>query len=119
MLAIARDFFPRAVEKNVTKTESDARDVIGDLDALRSDVARLAESISALAQHGTQAASHQFTDVVGDAQDKIVSSAAKAQTQFRAAGDDFEARIARNPLTAMSIAFGVGMCFGLLSRSRN
>lgn len=89
----------------MTKTiESD--DVIADLVALRADVARLTETIGELARQGKQAASHQFNDAIGDVQDKIASSAAKAQTQFRTAGDDIEASIGRNPLMAMAIAFG-------------
>ncbi len=99
--------------------ENDAGDVIADLAALRSDVARLAERIGELAQHGKQAASHHFNDALGEAQDKIVDSATRAQTQIRAAGGDIEASIERNPMTAMAIAFGIGICFGLMSRPRS
>ncbi len=99
-------------------SESDAGDVIVDLAALRADVARLAETIGELAQHGKQAAGHHFNDAVGDAQDKIASSAAKAQVQFRAAGDNLETSIERNPLMAMAIAFGIGLCFGMINRPR-
>lgn len=99
--------------------KSDARDMIADMTALHADVARLAETIGELARHGKQTASHHFNDAIGDAQDKIVSSAAKAQTQLRAAGDDIEASIERNPLIAISIAFGIGICVGMMSRPRN
>lgn len=100
-------------------SDSDAAEMIADLAALRADVARLAGTLGELAQHGKQAASSHFNDAVGEAQDKIASSAANAQTRFRAAGDDMEASIERNPLMAMAIAFGIGICFGMISRPRN
>jgi ElaB/YqjD/DUF883 family membrane-anchored ribosome-binding protein len=100
-------------------TESDAGDMMADLAALRGDVARLAEKIGELAQHGKQAASQHINEAVGDAQDKIASSAARAQAKMRAAGGDFEASVERNPLTALAIAFAIGMGFGMMSRTRS
>ncbi len=99
--------------------ENATADIGADLAALRSDIARLAERIGELAQHGKQAARIHFTDAVGDAQDKIGNTAANAQTQIRAVGSDIEASIDRNPLMAMAIAFAIGMGFGIMNRQRS
>lgn len=93
-------------------------DLTADLAALRQDVARLAETMRVLVEHQTQAAGARVSEAVGDARDKIASTAAEAQDRIRAAGGDIEAAIERNPLTAVLIAFGVGMCLGMLSRPR-
>ena len=98
--------------------ESAAADIGADVAALRSDVAKLAERLGELAQHGRQAARIHLADAVGNAQGKIGGAGAKAKSQMRAAGGDFEASIERNPLTAIAIAFAVGMGVGLSNRSR-
>jgi ElaB/YqjD/DUF883 family membrane-anchored ribosome-binding protein len=99
--------------------ESAAADIGADVAALRSDPANLVERLGELAQHGRQAARIHLTDAVGNAQGKIGETAAMAQSRARAAGSDFEASIERNPLTAIAIAFAVGIGFGRMSRSRN
>ena len=90
-----------------------------DLAALREDVARLADTMGTLLQHQTQAAGTRVSDAVGDLKDKIVDTAAGAQDRIRTAGSDVAASIERNPVTAMLIAFGIGMSLGMLSRSRH
>jgi ElaB/YqjD/DUF883 family membrane-anchored ribosome-binding protein len=94
-------------------------DLAADLAALRRDVARLAETMSALVQQQTQAASHRMSETVGDVRDKIASTAADAQDRVRAAGGEIEACIERNPLLSVLIALGVGVSLGLLGRSRD
>ena len=93
-------------------------DLTADFVALRQDVARLAETMRELVEHQTQAAGARVSEAVGDARDKIASTAAEAQGCIRAAGDQIEASIERNPLTAVLVAFGIGMALGMLSRSR-
>jgi ElaB/YqjD/DUF883 family membrane-anchored ribosome-binding protein len=88
------------------------------LAAIREDVARLAETIGKLLQRETQAAGVGVTEAVGDAKDKVADTAAGARDFTRAASGEIEASIERNPLTAVLIAFGVGMWLGLMSRSR-
>jgi ElaB/YqjD/DUF883 family membrane-anchored ribosome-binding protein len=97
--------------------EGSAGDLATDLAALRQDVARLAETMSELVRHQTQAAGHRVSDAVGDARDKIASTATDAQDRVRAASGEIEARIERNPLMAMLIAFGIGISLGMISRS--
>ena len=94
-------------------------DLAADLAALRRDVARLAETMSALVQQQTQAAGHRVSEAVGDVRDKIASTASDAQDRVRAAGGVFEACIERNPLMSVLIALGVGVSLGLLGRSRD
>jgi ElaB/YqjD/DUF883 family membrane-anchored ribosome-binding protein len=93
-------------------------DLAADLAALRRDVARLAETMSALVQQQTQAAGRRVSEAVGDARDRIASGATDAQNRVRVASGEIEACIERNPLTAMLVALGIGMSLGLLSRSR-
>ncbi len=104
---------------NKNKNAEDvAGDLTADLAALREDVTRLAETLSKLVQRQTQAAGLGVSDAVGDARDKIASTAADAQSHVRAASGQIEASIERNPLIAMLIAFGIGMSLGMMSRSR-
>jgi len=96
-----------------------ARDLAADLAALRNDVARLAETMSELVQHQTQAAGFRVSEVVGDAKDRIASTAADARNRVCAASGEIEASIELNPLTAVLIAFGIGMLLGVVRRSRD
>ncbi len=103
----------------MTKNAEDAaRDFAADLAALRQDVARLAETMSGLVQHQTQAAGHRVFEAVGDAREKLASTAADAQKRVRAASHEVEARIEHHPLATVLIAFAVGMSLALLCRSR-
>jgi ElaB/YqjD/DUF883 family membrane-anchored ribosome-binding protein len=103
----------------MTKTVEGADgDLAADLAALRQDVAHLAETMSELVQHQTKAAGFRASAAVGDAKDKIASTAAEAQNRVRAASGEIEASIKRNPLTAVLIAFCIGMSLGMMSRWR-
>jgi ElaB/YqjD/DUF883 family membrane-anchored ribosome-binding protein len=107
------------LEAFVTKNaESAAGDLTADLAALRQDVARLTETIGKLVQHQAQTAGLGVSDIVGDATEKIASTAADAQSRVRAASGEIEASVERNPVTAVLIAFGIGMLLGIVSRSR-
>ncbi|HEY8071865.1 MAG TPA: hypothetical protein VIE47_07870 [Methylocystis sp.] len=86
-------------------------DITADLAAIREDVARLAETISKLLQRQTEAAGVGVSEAVGDI-------AAEARSHARGASGEIEASIERNPLTAVLIAFGMGMWLGVMSRSR-
>jgi ElaB/YqjD/DUF883 family membrane-anchored ribosome-binding protein len=93
----------------MTKNVEDAAgDLTGGFAALRHDVARLAETIGELARHQTQSAGLRASEAVGE-----------AQGQLRSASGEIEASVERNPLTAVLIAFGVGMLLGVFGRSRD
>ena len=73
--------------------EGAAGDFAADLAALRQDVAHLAETLGKLVQHQTQ--------------DRV-----------RAASGEIQGSIRRNPLTAVLVAFGIGIRLGMMNRSR-
>jgi len=93
-------------------------DMTADMAALREDVARLSETISALLQSQAQGAAHHVSDAVDDAKAKFASTAADVKSRIDAACGEIETSIERNPVTAMLISFGVGMALGMMSRSR-
>ena len=68
--------------------EGAAGDLTADVTALRQDVARLAETMSKLVRHQTQAAGVRVSEVVGDAGHQIASTAADAQNRVRAASGE-------------------------------
>ena len=75
---------PSMLETSMTRTAEDAGgDLTADLAALRQDVARLAETMSELVQHETKAVGIRASAAVGDARDKIASTAADAQNRVR------------------------------------
>lgn len=99
--------------------EGSSEDMAADLAALREDVARLSESIAALLQSQAQAAAHHVSDAVDDAKARFAGTAADVTSRVNAAGEEIEASIERNPLTAVLISFGVGMALGMMSRPRD
>lgn len=104
----------------MTKNAEDAAgDLTAGFDALRHDVARLAETIGELARHQTQSAGLRAYEAVGEASDRVTDTAAETQGQLRSASGEIEASVERNPLTAVPIAFGVGMLLGVFGRSRD
>jgi ElaB/YqjD/DUF883 family membrane-anchored ribosome-binding protein len=104
----------------MVKASTDASDDISaDLAALRQDVARLSDSISALMRNQAHGAAQHVTDAVEDAKARFASTAADVKSRVNKAGGEIEASIERNPLTAMLVSFGVGMALGMMSRSRH
>jgi ElaB/YqjD/DUF883 family membrane-anchored ribosome-binding protein len=100
-------------------TEGTFEDTTAHLAALRQDIARLSESVSALLQNPASNVSQHISDAVDDAKTKISSTATDVKTRVSAAGGEIEASIERNPLTAIMISFGVGMALGMMSRARH
>ena len=93
-------------------------DMAAEFSALRHDVAGLTATLGELLHLQTKAAGAGLTDVIGSAQEKIADGVADAGVRVRAAGNEIEASIERNPLTALLIVFGLGMSVGMISRSR-
>lgn len=60
----------------------------------------------------------QARDRFADTADRVVGRASDVTDRVRGAGADFEARVERNPLTAVMIAVVGGLLIGALSRSR-
>lgn len=73
-----------------------ASDVQDNFEAIKTDVAKLADSVRKLA-------SDQFGSAVGDAQDKVQEKVG-----------DLERAVRRNPTQAALIAAGIGFVVGLI-----
>jgi ElaB/YqjD/DUF883 family membrane-anchored ribosome-binding protein len=100
-------------------TEGTIEDTAAYLAALRRDIARLSESVSALLQNPGQGVAQQVSDAVDDAKAKFSSTAADVKSRMNGAGGEIEASIERHPLTAVLISFGVGMALGVMTRVRH
>lgn len=92
--------------------------VTADLAALKHDLARLAETVAKLLQDQTQTVGSRVYEAVGDAREKLGSTATNAQSRISSAGRTMEAGIEHNAMAAVLIAFGVGISIGVLSRLR-
>jgi ElaB/YqjD/DUF883 family membrane-anchored ribosome-binding protein len=95
-----------------------ASDLNADLTALRMDIARLTDTMTALLRSQVDAAGATVRGAVGDARDQLSQAASQAQDTAFGAAADLERRIERNPLTAVLIAGGIGMALGMMSKSR-
>ena len=100
-------------------TEGTFEETTAHLAALRRDIARLSESVSALLQNSAPGVAEQVSDAVDDAKAKFSSTAADVKSRVNGAGGEIEASIERHPLTAMLISFGVGMALGMMTRARH
>ncbi len=124
-----------------------ARDLSADFTALRDDVRRLTSLVSDLAGDGADRARGRVSDGVDQARDRMASTVDQARDRWsstmdgardrwsstadrlasqasgvsdrvRGAGAELEARVERNPLTAVMIAVVGGLLIGAMSRSR-
>lgn len=102
-----------------TSIDKATRDIAAEFSDLREDVARLTVKIGELLSLQTKAAGLGISDAIETAQDKIAGATGDAKERAWAAGGEIEARIERNPLTALLVVFGLGMSVGLISRSRH
>lgn len=93
-------------------------DLVEGFQSLRNDVAKLVATVSQFAQDRATTAGHQVADAVDGAADKILETAADAKSRARSASRDIEAIIEKNPMTALFVAFGIGLSVALLTRSR-
>jgi ElaB/YqjD/DUF883 family membrane-anchored ribosome-binding protein len=100
-------------------TEGTIEDTTAHLAALRQDIARLSESVSAFLQNPAPGVAQHVSDAVDDTKAKISSTAADVKSRVNAAGGEIEASIERNPLTAIMISFGVGIALGMMTRVRH
>lgn len=106
---------------------SDNDDIGQHLERLRTDVATLSETVKRLASESVASAKSQ----AGDAANRVTREAGAAGHQIykdaaslghdaanaaSAASGQIETQIARNPLTSVLVALGVGFVIGLSSR---
>ncbi|HTZ71269.1 MAG TPA: hypothetical protein VMB71_11515 [Acetobacteraceae bacterium] len=99
-------------------SERPAAELSTDLAALRQDIGRLTDTISELVQHQARAAAAHVSEAMAEAKEHIAHGSADARGRLHAASGDLESSIKRNPVTAVLIAFAIGMSFGMFSRPR-
>ena len=87
----------------------------GDFDALRADVAKLAQTVSQLVQNQASSTRNQITSAVGAAGDNLSQTAAMAQDRFMSMEADMESQIKKNPLAAVGVALGIGVLIGKMT----
>jgi ElaB/YqjD/DUF883 family membrane-anchored ribosome-binding protein len=101
-----------------------AHDPASDVIQLRADFSRLSDSVAELVKaqtntaaasirHGVGAASNAIAETAADFGQSALQMTNDAQKTVKAASQDLEASIERNPLTAVLIAAGIGMVFGM------
>lgn len=84
-----------------TKIEPNMQDLRQDLDALKEDLARLANTVSKTAKHGMRGAASEANAAAGEVSDW-------AEDQYLTLRDNIRAQ----PITACAIAAGMGFLFG-------
>lgn len=104
-------------------------DVSSDLDTLRSDLSRLAGTVSNMISSQSKSAGSDAQSSYGSLRDGLTSRASDwsdrgaafasdARDRLVDVNSDLETRIERNPMAAVLIAAGIGLAIGLMSRSR-
>ncbi len=102
----------------MTDKDEAAAELAANLAALRDDIGRLSDTVAGLVRAQTDAAGAALKDAVGGAREQFSQAAGQAQESALGAVADLERRIEKNPLTAVLIAAGVGMIFGMMNWSR-
>lgn len=96
-------------------------------DRLRADIAALTETVTRLASEGAVSAKSQLRDSAGRAARGVNAAGEQLYQDASALGRDaantahiataqIESQIARNPITTVLIALGIGFAVGVLSR---
>ena len=102
----------------MTDKDDAAAELAANLAALREDIARLSDTVAGLARAQADAAAAALKDAMAGAREQFSQAAGQAQESALGAVADLERRIEKNPLTAVMVAAGLGMMFGLMNRSR-
>ena len=89
-----------------------------DLALLRRDIEKLSRDVTALVKNQTAAASANLMQAIDAAKGSIADSATEAGERVSSLGTELEATIARNPITSLLIALGVGVMAGMMTHSR-
>ena len=99
------------------------------LQRLRADFATLSETVTRLASESAASAQSQMRETAGDAARKASDAGQQVYRDAAALGHaaigtanaaagQLEQQIARNPVTAVLVALGVGFAIGLLNHRR-
>jgi ElaB/YqjD/DUF883 family membrane-anchored ribosome-binding protein len=79
-------------------------------------VAKLAQTVTDLAQTQSASARGQVMDALGAASEQIAQSAAATQDKMMSLEADLETYVRRNPLYSVLVALGVGFLLGKMSQ---
>ena len=96
-----------------TKATEDTSDELrAELNALRSDLAALVDTVKEMGREGADSALHAAKDAVDDAKKRLKMTAAEARERGEAAAADVEALVTRHPIGAIFAALGIGFILG-------
>ena len=89
-----------------TATDKDVQELKREYASLKSDLAKMSESLSSLARDG-----------MAEGREKVRGAARHSREQAREAWGAIESEVEERPITSLAVALGVGFVLGkLLSR---
>jgi ElaB/YqjD/DUF883 family membrane-anchored ribosome-binding protein len=97
----------RNEEKMTSATDADMQALLAELRNLRTDFAKVGDTLQDMAAHGT-----------AETRDKIKGSAQKVWGKAKKQVEDVTEEIEANPVPAAFIAFGIGAVLGMLFSGR-
>lgn len=86
-----------------SNVESDVEELKAEFSELKSDMAKLAESLKNL-----------YGDSADQGRERVKAAAERSRAQVREAAGAFESEIGERPLTSVAAAFGIGFILGKL-----
>lgn len=95
-----------------TKPADSTDDLRAELDALRSDIASLVDTVKDIGRERADSALHSAREAVDKATGRIKVSAHEARERGEAAADEVEAMITRHPIGSVLLAVGIGYLVG-------
>lgn len=108
----------RSTESNGRLIDEREREAIGsELDALRTEVSRLAELLGDIAGNRYASLREQASGLAEDVAHRGAVLRDEAFARAGALEEELQRTVRQRPLTAVAIAAGVGYLVGLLSRS--
>ncbi len=101
-----------------TAKPADTPDVMAELEVLRADMRKLAETLGEVAAVKAQAANDAAADAMTQAKAAGERQLARAKDMASTAATDAEEMIKANPASAVAIAAGAGFVVGMLTSLR-
>jgi ElaB/YqjD/DUF883 family membrane-anchored ribosome-binding protein len=99
-----------------SRSEAEAEELAAQVEALRKDVAAIGNTLTNLVRSTAEEGRDRLSQKASHYMDEGRRHADEAMAQARAMGEELEAQIGRNPLTAVLIALGLGFLIGVISR---
>ena len=103
-----------------TKTDSEEIDALkDDINRLREDIANLASAVIGATGDTVDGASDKVRGKAREAGDEFIGKMYEGLDHGKQFMDDLDARVARNPVGSVLVAFGVGLLIAKLLGSGN